>query len=63
MNGEETPIYQTNHILRSIKIPPTESDILFKYDDSSWKQTRILSRVSFLAILLGLGFIFWREKK
>ena len=63
VNGEETPIYQTNHILRSIKIPPTESDILFKYDDSSWKQTRILSRVSFLAILLGLGFIFWREKK
>jgi len=63
VNGEETPIYQTNHILRSIYVPSGEHQIEFRYDDSSWKQTRILSRFSFLAILLGFGFIFWKEKE
>jgi len=63
VNGEETPVYQTNHILRSIYIPSGEHQIEFRYDDSSWKQTRIASRVSFLAILFGFGFILWKEKE
>jgi len=63
VNGEETPVYQTNHILRSIYVPSGEHQIKFRYDDSSWKQTRILSRVSFLAILFGFGFILWKEKE
>ena len=63
VNGEETPVYQTNHILRSIYLPSGEHQIEFRYDDLSWKQTRILSRVSFLAILLGFGFILWKEKE
>jgi hypothetical protein len=63
VNGEETPVYQTNHILRSIYVPSGEHQIEFRYDDSSWKQTRILSRVSFLAILFGFGFILWKEKE
>jgi hypothetical protein len=63
VNGEETPVYQTNHILRSIYVPSGEHQIEFRYDDSSWKQTRIVSRVSFLAILFGFGFILWKEKE
>ncbi|MBT4370997.1 MAG: YfhO family protein [Candidatus Marinimicrobia bacterium] len=63
VNGEETPVYQTNHILRSIYVPSGEHQIEFRYDDSSWKQTRILSRVSFLAILFGFGCILWKEKE
>ena len=63
INGEETNIYQTNHILRSINVPRGENKILFQYDDSLWKKTRILSRVSFLIVIMGLGFIFWREKE
>ena len=63
VNGEETPVYQTNHILRSIYVPSGEHQIEFRYDDSSWKQTRIVSRVSFLAILIGFGFILWKEKE
>ena len=62
VNGEETPVYQTNHILRSIYVPSGEHQIEFRYDDLSWKQTRILSRVSFLVILFGFGFILWKEK-
>ena len=63
VNGEETPVYQTNHILRSIYVPSGKNQIEFRYDDSSWKQTRILSRVSFLAIIFGFGFILWKEKE
>ena len=63
VNGEETPVYQTNHILRSIYVPSGEHQIEFRYDDSSWKQTRMVSRVSFLAILFGFGFILWKEKE
>ena len=45
VNGVETKIYQTNHILRSVYIPSGESDVLFEYDDSRWQNTRMLSRI------------------
>ena len=63
VNGEETSIFQTNHILRSIRIPKGENDILFIYDDLPWKKTRILSRSSLLIILFGLGFLIWKDPK
>ena len=61
VNGEETPVYQTNHVLRSVKIPAGKSEIIFEYNDRNWKNTRLLSRVSFIAVLFGLGFLFWKE--
>ena len=63
VNGEETPVYQTNHVLRSVKIPAGKSEIIFEYNDRNWKNTRLLSRVSFFAVLFGLGFLFWKEPK
>ena len=63
VNGEETPIYQTNHVLRSVRVPKGESKIVFEYDDGPWHKTRILSRVSFLIVLIGLGLLFWRDKE
>ena len=63
VNGEETPVYQTNHVLRSVKIPAGKSEIIFEYNDRNWKNTRLLSRVSFIAVLFGLGFLFWKEPK
>ena len=63
VNGKEVPIFQTNHILRSVRIPKGNSEIVFEYDISSWKTTKILSRVSFLSLLLALGILFWKDKK
>ncbi|MFL2982937.1 MAG: YfhO family protein [Candidatus Neomarinimicrobiota bacterium] len=63
VNGKSTPIYQTNHVLRSIEIPKGTSEIIFKYDEVQWKVTRLLSRVSLMMVLLILGIIFWRENK
>ena len=53
----------TNHVLRSVKIPAGKSEIIFEYNDRNWKNTRLLSRVSFIAVLFGLGFLFWKEPK
>jgi hypothetical protein len=62
VDGTETKIYQTNHVLRSINVPSGNSEVIFEYDDKNWKNTRRLSRVSFLIVLLGIGFLFWKEQ-
>ena len=62
VNGKETEIYQTNHILRGIEIPAGKAEILFYYNDAPWKKTRILSRTSFLIVLFGLGFLYWKKE-
>ena len=63
VNGVETKIYQTNHILRSIYIPAGESEVLFEYDNSRWQNTRMLSRISLLTVLMLIGFSILRERK
>jgi len=63
VNGVETKIYQTNHILRSVYIPSGESEVLFEYDDSRWQNTRMLSRISIFTVLMLIGFSILRERK
>ena len=63
VNGVETKIYQTNHILRSVYIPAGESEVFFEYDNSRWKSTRMLSRISLLTVLVLIGFSIFRERK
>ena len=62
VNGKETPIFQTNHILRSVRIPSGSSEVIFEYDKSDWEKTRLLSRISFLSIIFLLGFFIWKER-
>ena len=62
INGKDTPIYQTNHILRSIEIPEGDSEIIFRYDTSNWKNARFISRSSFFLVLFGLFGLVWKEK-
>ena len=63
INGNETTIYQTNHVLRSIFVPSGDSDVLFEYNSKKWENTRRLSRISFLTVLLLFGLLFWKERK
>ena len=63
VNGKETKIYQTNHILRSVQIPPGNSEVVFKYDSLKWEKTRILSRVSLLIVLGLIGFLVFKEDR
>ena len=62
VNGVETKIYQTNHILRSVYIPAGESEVLFEYDNSRWQNTRMLSRISLLTVLMLIGFSILRAR-
>jgi len=61
VDGEETPIYQTNHVLRSVYVPPGEHEVIFRFDDSLFKTSRLISRISLTLLLLSIVFIH-REK-
>lgn len=63
VNGKETPIFQTNHILRSIRIPEGNSRVVFQYNSSGWEKTRMLSRASVLLVIILLGFSASKERK
>lgn len=58
VNGLDTKVYQTNHILRSIYVPKGKSKVTFLYNDRVFKKSRILSRISLIIVLLGIGFFF-----
>ena len=62
-HSKETPIYQTNHILRSVEIQKGNAEIIFEYNKIDWQRTRLLSRFSFLATILILGTLLWKEQK
>ena len=63
VNGMSVPIYQANHILRSIEIPSGKSEVVFEYDARTWRTARIISRTSFIGILLFLGLLFYKDNK
>ena len=63
IDGVITPIYQTNHILRSVYVPDGSHNIEFYYDSTNWKIARIISRSSFFILLIFLGVILFRENK
>ena len=63
IDGKITPIYQTNHVLRSVYVPDGQHNVEFYYDNSTWKMARIISRVSFFSILIFLGIILFKENK
>ena len=63
VNGLETKIYQTNHVLRSVYIPAGNSEVLFEYDKSSWEEARILSRISLLIVFMFIGFAISKERR
>lgn len=61
VDGIETPIYQTNHILRSIDVPSGKHSIIFEYDDSRWGITRMISRILFLGVIVILLFLIRKD--
>ena len=63
VGGKSAPIYQTNHILRSVYVPHGSHDVEFYFDSSKWKMAKVISRFSFFSILIFLGLILFRENK
>ena len=63
INGVQSNIYQTNHILRSVFVPDGEHEVIFYYDDSRWIVAKIVSRTSFFSAILIVCFLFFRDRK
>ena len=62
VNGQLVPIYQTNHILRSIEVPAGNSNILFEYDVRNWSLASLISRSFFILIMITLGFVLYKRR-
>ncbi len=58
VDGNETEIFKTNYILRSIVVPAGKHDVVFKFDpplyETGWNLSRAAWGVAFLCIVIGL---------
>jgi uncharacterized membrane protein YfhO len=63
IDGENSKIYQTNHVLRSVYVPDGEHEVVFYYDNSNWKAARLTSRVSFFLATFLCLFLFYKERR
>lgn len=62
--GEPTHIYQVNHVLRGIVIPPGEHDICFQFAPKSYYRSKWLSSIFvYLTWLTLLGTILYRNRE
>jgi hypothetical protein len=60
IDGQETEIYRTNYVLRSILVPPGVHTVLFSFDPASYRTGWILSNAAwgFAALCIVVGL--WR---
>ena len=63
INGEDTKIYQANHVLRSVYVPDGKHEVVFYYDNSDWQTARLTSRASFFLATFFCLFLFFNEKR
>ncbi len=63
INGKNSKIYQTNHVLRSVYVPDGEHEVVFYYDYSNWKAARLISRASFFITTFLCLYLFYRRRK
>ena len=63
IDGKNSKIYQTNHVLRSVYVPDGEHEVVFYYDNSNWQAARLTSRVSFFLATFLCLFLFYKERR
>ena len=63
IDGKNSEIYQTNHVLRSVYVPNGNHEVVFYYDDSNWVTARFVSRSSFYITILLVCFLLYRDRK
>ncbi|HDP98638.1 MAG TPA: hypothetical protein ENN22_05590 [bacterium] len=63
VNGKETKIYKTNHILRSIFLEPGEHDIEFVFKPMSFKLGLIISLLTFAGLMVALVVSLRKQRR
>ncbi|NLA23582.1 MAG: YfhO family protein, partial [Bacteroidales bacterium] len=65
VDGEETPHFRANYVLRSMIVPEGKHEIEFVFDPKSYKTGNMISYISSAIILILIGFftfLFFRKK-
>ena len=55
VDGVETEIFRTNHVLRGVQIPTGSHSVTFSVDDSAYKMARFISLLSMVLIVTMLS--------
>ena len=55
MDGVETEIFRTNHVLRGVQIPTGSHSVTFSVDDSAYRMARFISLLSMVLIVTMLS--------
>lgn len=67
VDGEETPHFRANYVLRAMVVPEGEHQIEFKFEPRIWIIGERISFISSLILLLlligGIGYSLWDRKK
>jgi hypothetical protein len=64
IDGELTPYFRVNYILRGMKIPAGNHKIEFKFEPKVIQQGKIVSLISYaLLLLISVGWFFYEHKK
>ncbi|PQJ79047.1 YfhO family protein [Polaribacter porphyrae] len=64
INGQLQPHYQVNYVLRGMKVPVGENEIIFKFEPKVIQQGGFISIASYLIlIVVTIGWFFYDEKK
>lgn len=66
IDGQETPILQTNFVLRGIRVPKGDHEIVFTFEPQSVQTGALISYTSSVLVLLGFGFVVflqWKRSK
>nr|WP_036822274.1 YfhO family protein [Polaribacter sp. Hel1_85] len=64
VNGELTPHFRVNYVLRGMIVPAGNHEIVFKFEPKVIQQGKIISLSSYaLLILISIGWFFYEKKK
>ncbi|HHM24255.1 MAG TPA: hypothetical protein ENJ23_04360 [Bacteroidetes bacterium] len=63
IDGRPAKIYQTNHILRGMVVPPGDHEISLAFRPASFRIGLIITAITFLGSLLLFGLAYSRERK